>query len=138
MASPASQGGERLRVLIVDDDGGYVEALTATLANEPELEIVGSAADGVEALEAARTLAPLDLILLDIEMPRMDGIETLRELRKAREQAAIVMLTGTTNHDVLGHARRQGPDGFLLKSLDPDEIVNGILIIGHLVRNARA
>lgn len=137
MGSGASQDDGRLRVLIVDDDAGYVEALTTTLADEPELDVVGSAADGVEALELARTLAPLDLILLDIEMPRMNGIETLRALRKARERAAVVMLTGTTDHDAIGHARREGPDGFLLKSLDPDEIVNGILIIGHLFRNAR-
>ncbi len=134
----AGPPGGRIRVLIVDDDAGYVEALTATLSGETGIEVAGSAADGLEALELAKTLAPLDLILLDIEMPRMDGIETLRELRKAREPAAIVILTGARDDAVVGHARRQGPDGFLLKSVDPDEIVNGILIIGHLFRSARA
>lgn len=124
-------------MLIVDDDPGFVEALTATLAGEPELEVVGAARDGVEALELADELEPLDIILLDIEMPRLDGVETLRAFRKARQRAAVVMLTGTTDHDAIGRARRQGPDGFLLKSLDPDEVVNGILIIGHLFRTVR-
>ena len=127
----------RLRVLICDDDAGFVEALRATLATEPELEVVGAAGDGVEALELAETLAPLDVILLDIEMPRMDGIQALAAFRKAKQPAALVMLTGVDDHDVIRQARSSGPDGFLLKSIDPDEIVNGILIIGHLCRNAR-
>ena len=55
--------------------------------------------------------------------------------RKARQPAALVMLTGIEDHDVIGQARSE--DGFLLKSIDPDEITNGILIIGHLCRNAR-
>jgi DNA-binding NarL/FixJ family response regulator len=135
LAEPATK--TRLRVLICDDDAGFVEALRATLATEPELEVVGAARDGVEALELAETLAPLDVILLDIEMPRLDGIQTLAAFRKAKQPAALVMLTGVDDHDVIRQARKSGPDGFLLKSIDPDEIVNGILIIGHLCRNAR-
>jgi DNA-binding NarL/FixJ family response regulator len=135
LAEPATK--TRLRVLICDDDPVFVEALRATLATEPELEVVGAARDGVEALELAETLAPLDVILLDIEMPRLDGIQTLAAFRKAKQPAALVMLTGVDDHDVIRQARRSGPDGFLLKSIDPDEIVNGILIIGHLCRNAR-
>jgi two-component system nitrate/nitrite response regulator NarL len=136
VAEPAIKN--RLRVLICDDDAGFVEALRATLEGEPELEVAGVARDGLEALELADSLAPLDVILLDIEMPRMDGIQTLAALRKARESAALVMLTGVEEHDVIRQARRSGPDGFLLKSVEPDEIINGILIIGHLCRNARA
>lgn len=128
----------RLRVLICDDDAGFVEALRATLAAEPELEVAGVARDGLEAVELAEKLAPLDVILLDIEMPRMDGIQALAALRKAREPAALVMLTGVDDHDVIRQARSSGPDGFLLKSIEPDEITNGILIIGHLCRSARA
>jgi DNA-binding NarL/FixJ family response regulator len=135
LAEPATK--TRLRVLICDDDAVFVEALRATLATEPELEVVGAARDGVEALELAETLAPLDVILLDIEMPRLDGIQTLAAFRKAKQPAALVMLTGVDDHDVIRQARKSGPDGFLLKSIDPDEIVNGILIIGHLCRNAR-
>ena len=107
------------------------------LAAEPELEVAGVARDGVEALELVDTLAPLDVILLDIEMPRMDGIQTLAALRKAKQPAALVMLTGIGDEDVIGQARSSGPDGFLLKSIEPDEIVNGVLLIGHLCRNAR-
>jgi DNA-binding NarL/FixJ family response regulator len=76
--------------------------------------------------------------LLDIDMPRMDGIEALAAFRKARQPAALVMLTGVEEHDVIRQARRSGPDGFLLKSVDPEEVINGILIIGHLCRNARS
>jgi DNA-binding NarL/FixJ family response regulator len=135
LAEPATK--TRLRVLICDDDPVFVEALRATLATEPELEVVGAARDGVEALELAETLGPLDVILLDIEMPRLDGIQTLAAFRKAKQPAALVMLTGVDDHEVIRQARKSGPDGFLLKSIDPDEIVNGILIIGHLCRNAR-
>jgi DNA-binding NarL/FixJ family response regulator len=135
VAEPAIKN--RLRVLICDDDAVFVEALRVTLAAEPELEVVGVARDGLEALELAESLAPLDVILLDIEMPRMDGIQTLAAFRKARQPAALVMLTGIEDHDVIRQARSSGPDGFLLKSIDPDEITNGILIIGHLCRNAR-
>ena len=136
VAEPAIKN--RLRVLICDDDAGFVEALRATLAAEPELEVAGVARDGLEAVELAEKLAPLDVILLDIEMPRMDGIQALAALRKAREPAALVMLTGVDDHDVIRQARSSGPDGFLLKSIEPDEITNGILIIGHLCRSARA
>jgi len=135
-AAPERAEG-RLRVLIVDDDAAFVEALVAMLAAEAELEVVGTARDGLEALERTRELEPLDVILLDLEMPRMDGIETLQELRKEKTSAAVVVLTGATDHEVLGHARRQGPDAFLLKSLDPEEIVNGVLMLGHLFRRAR-
>jgi DNA-binding NarL/FixJ family response regulator len=136
VAEPAIKS--RLRVLICDDDAGFAEALRATLATEDELEVAGVARDGVEALELAESLAPLDVILLDIEMPRMDGIQALAAFRKARQSAALVMLTGVEDHDVIRHARRSGPDGFLLKTIDREEIINGILIIGHLCRSARS
>jgi DNA-binding NarL/FixJ family response regulator len=112
-------------VLICDDDAGFVEALRATLAAEPEIEVAGVARDGLEALELAESLAPLDVILLDIEMPRMDGIQTLAALRKRRQPAALVMLTGIEDHEVIGQARRSGPDGFLLKSIEPDRSTTG-------------
>jgi DNA-binding NarL/FixJ family response regulator len=137
VASAPELSEGRLRVLIVDDDVAFVEALTAMLSAEPEIHVVGAAHDGIEALERTRELEPLDVILLDLEMPRMNGVETLRELRNAKTSAAVVVLTGAADHDVLGHARRQGPDGFLLKSLDPDEIVNGVLMLGYLFRRAR-
>lgn len=135
VAEPALK--TRLRVLICDDDPSFGEALRATLEAEAELEVAGVARDGLEALELAESLAPLDVILLDIEMPRMDGMQALAAFRKARQPAALVMLTGIEDHDVIRQARRSGPDGFLLKSIEPDEIINGILIIGHLCRNAR-
>src|SRR6266540_655239 len=110
------------------------EALSTTLSAEPQFEVVCVASDGREALELARGLAPVDVILLDIQMPRMDGIETLQALRDWPQRPAVMMLTGIADTDVIERAQREAPDAFLRKSVDPDEVINGILIIRQKVR----
>ena len=108
VAEPAIKN--RLRVLICDDDAGFV-ALRVTLATEPEPRSSAWRATVSRHSELAESLALLDVILLDIEMPRMDGIQTLAAFRKARQPAALVMLTGIEDHDVIGQARSSGRTG---------------------------
>ena len=82
-----------VRVLVADDHRLFVEALEAILAPDKRIEIVGTAANGAEAVSLAAELEP-DVVLMDISMPVMDGIEALRAIRGAEDGACILMLTG--------------------------------------------
>jgi len=127
---------EPVRVLVCDDDELFAQALAETLSRDARLDVVGVARHGREALELAREPASVDVVLLDIEMPQMDGIETLRALREWPRRPAVMILTGVSDPDVIKRAEEGSPDGFLRKSVDPDEVINGILIICELVRAA--
>ena len=127
----------RVRVVVCDDDELFADALRTTLASDPRLEVVGVAPDGQKALELVRSAPDVDVLLLDIEMPQMDGIDTLRALHEWPRRPAVMMLTGVTDGDVIKRAEHAGPDAFLRKSVDPEEVINGILIVRELVRAAR-
>ena len=83
-----------MRILLVDDDAAFVELLQTRLAEDERLEVVGVAAEGTEALRLARELQP-DVILMDVNMPRMDGLVAARRLRKTVPGARVVMLSGS-------------------------------------------
>ena len=133
-ATPAEQG--RVRVLVCDDDRLFADALSSTLAADPRIEVVGVARDGQQALERVRTDPRVDVLLLDIEMPQMDGVETLRALRETPQRPAVMVLTSVADNDVIRRVEEEGPDAFLRKSVDPDEVINGILIVRELARAA--
>ena len=80
------------RILIVDDDAGFRSRVRAFLVSEPEMEIVGEAADGQEALLKAGDLKP-DLVLMDVRMPRMNGLEAIKEIKKQKPETKIIALT---------------------------------------------
>jgi DNA-binding NarL/FixJ family response regulator len=105
-----------VRVLLVDDHPLYLEGLRRMLAARG-LQVVGEANDGLEALEQARTLRP-DLILMDVQMPRCDGIEATRRIKAELPEIKIVMLTMTAEGDTLFEALKSGASGYLLKSLN--------------------
>lgn len=128
---------EPVRVLVCDDDDLFARALAETLSHDARLDVVGVARHGREALELARPPADVDVLLLDIEMPQMDGIETMRALNGWPERPAVMILTGVADDDVVTRAQAEQPDGFLRKSVEPDEVINGVLIVRELVR-ARA
>ena len=110
-------------ILVVDDDP-FIRRLIATTLEDVAGFVLSEAADGVEALERARTSVPR-LIFLDVDMPRLDGIATCRALRAdpATAAATIVMLTAATRDDVERHAAEAGADLFLTKPFSPLDLL---------------
>jgi DNA-binding NarL/FixJ family response regulator len=96
----------------------------------PELKVVGEAGDGQEALEVIRHTMP-DVVLLDINMPHMDGLRTLEALRKSPSSPKVLMLTVSQHEEDLMQAIRSGADGYLLKNVEPEELRKAILRVYH-------
>jgi len=114
-----------IRVLIADDHAVVREGLRSFIALEPDIEVVGEAADGVEAVEKARDLDP-DIILLDIVMPRQDGLETLQQLQREDRRARVIVLTSFAEHDQIFPAIKSGAVGYQLKDSSPDQLLQAI------------
>ena len=114
-----------IRVMVVDDHKLFRRGLIALLAQEEGLDIVGEAADGVEALRRAAELKP-DLILLDNHMPGVRGVDLLPDLREAAPQAQVLMLTVSEDEQDLTAALRGGAAGYLLKTMDGADLANAL------------
>lgn len=117
------------RVVVVDDQESYRRMLQLVLDLEADIELVGEAVDGVTAIEAAREHQP-DVLLLDIAMPVLDGLEALPEILAASPRTAVVMLTGFGSPAMRSRASDAGARGFLEKGADPRQIIEAI----HAVR----
>jgi len=118
--------GERTRVLIADDQALVRRGFRMILEIEPDLEVVGEAADGERAVAGARDLAA-DVVLMDVRMPGVDGIEATRQLvSDPRCHAKVIMLTTFDMDDYVYDALRAGASGFLLKDVEPEMLVAGI------------
>lgn len=116
---------QKYKVLLVDDHALFRKGLASLLQNVEELEIAGEAANGREALEKARILNP-DIIILDVEMPVMNGVEAVKEIKKEKPDCRIVMLSIADDDDSLFNSIRNGARGYLLKSMDPDRLIEEI------------
>lgn len=114
-----------IRVLIVDDHAVVRRGLRTFLELQDEIEVVGEAADGDEAVAAVEELAP-DVVLMDLVMPRVDGIEAIRQVRERRPATRVIALTSFLDDDKLFPAVRAGAAGYLLKDVQPQELVAGI------------
>ena len=112
-----------IRVLIVDDHALFRRGLEMVLAEEPDIELVGEASDGAEAVAKAGEALP-DVILMDIRMPKSSGIETCRALKEVAPSAKIVMLTISDEEEDLFEAIRAGASGYLLKDIPYDEVAD--------------
>jgi len=108
-----------LRILLVDDHLLFRKGLARLLDAQPDFEVVGEAADGLEAVEQARLLHP-DLVLMDIRMPTCDGLEATRRIKAQMEDVRVVLLTVSDDERDLTTAARYGADGYLLKDLLPE------------------
>ena len=117
----SGQPRDPVRVLLVDDQPLFRRAIAALVAEQPDFSVVGEAADGLEAIEKSRSLAP-DVVVMDIEMPVMDGVEAVRVLRSELPDIKVVVLTVSESEDYLFDAIRAGAHGYLLKDLRPDQL----------------
>jgi DNA-binding NarL/FixJ family response regulator len=117
--------GDATRVLIVDDDPLVRSALALMLGGQADLEVVGEASDGREGIDLARSLAP-DVVLMDIRMPRLNGLDATRELHTRPEPPRVIVLTTFDADEHVFGALAAGADGFLLKDTPPAEIVAAI------------
>jgi DNA-binding NarL/FixJ family response regulator len=118
------------RVLIADDDDLMRAGLVELLSDEPELEIVGEASTGREAVGRARRLGP-DVVLMDVRMPDLNGIEATRELARAAPRARVLILTTFEQDDYVFGALRAGASGFLLKRTRPEELIAAVHTIAR-------
>jgi DNA-binding NarL/FixJ family response regulator len=119
-----------VRVLIADDQDLVRAGFAMIIGNRDDLEVVGEVGDGVEAVALARSLKP-DVILMDVRMPRMDGIEATRRLAEAGEPARIIILTTFDLDEPVFAALRAGASGFLLKNIRPDELVAAVRVVAR-------
>lgn len=113
------------RVLIADDDHLMRAGLAELLTADPEIEIVGEASTGREAVDRARRLAP-DVILMDVRMPDLDGIAATRELTRTASAARVLILTTFEQDEYVFGALRAGASGFLLKRARPEELIAAV------------
>ncbi len=114
-----------IRILIADDHAVVREGLRALIEAKPDMELVGEAEDGVEAVLMARSLKP-DVILLDLLMPRMDGIEAIGEIKQENPHARILILTSFAADDKVFPAIKAGAAGYLLKDSSSQALIQAI------------
>ena len=122
-AADAQQGPDPIRVLIVDDHALFRRGLEMVLAEEADIDLVGEASDGAEAVEKAGEALP-DVVLMDIRMPRSSGIEACRAMKEIAPSTKIVMLTISDEEEDLFEAIRAGASGYLLKDIPYDEVAD--------------
>ena len=127
MEPEVSLGKQRgpMRLVIVDDHELARDSLRDMLADEPDLEVVGEAANGREALTLCSRLHP-DLVLMDVRMPVMDGLQATREIERMHPKASVLMLTMHENPDYLLEALKAGAAGYVLKDASQEEVISAV------------
>ncbi len=116
---------EPIRTLIVDDHALFRRGLEIVLVTEPDIEVVGQAGDGAEAVEKAAEAVP-DVVLMDVRMPRSSGIQACRAIKEVAPSAKIVILTMSDEEEDLFEAIRAGANGYLLKDIPLHEVAEAV------------
>jgi NarL family two-component system response regulator LiaR len=117
--------GKVIRVIVVDDHDMVRKGIAAYLKGAPDISLVGEAGDGVRALQLCAEVSP-DVALLDLIMPRMDGMETLKEIRVKYPQVRVLILTSFQERDQVQEALKLGATGYLLKNVTGEELLSSI------------
>jgi len=138
MEMPIQPNLQRTRVIVIDDHPLFRKGVEDLIEMSSGLELVGEAADGESGIRLARETDP-DLILLDLNMKGLGGIETLKRLRELDLDARVVMLTVSDSEDDVVAALRAGADGYLLKDMEPEDILAALERVtqGHMALNER-
>jgi DNA-binding NarL/FixJ family response regulator len=124
-----------IRILVVDDYEPFMRFVRATLQERPELQVIAEAADGLQAVQKAAALKP-DLILLDIGLPTLNGIEAARQIRNVSPKSKIIFLTQESSTDIVQEALSFGARGYVVKTraaMDLLAAVEAVLEGGHFV-----
>lgn len=116
---------ESIKIVIADDHPIVREGLATVLSMEEDLEVVGQAANGVEAVSLARDLRP-DVILMDLQMPEMDGVQAIREIKAQSPEIGIIILTTYDTDEYIFSGIEAGTRGYLLKDSSPAEVIEAI------------
>src|SRR5215470_9370654 len=127
-ASRAAGGGVTTRCLIADDQAMVREGFAAVLAAQPGLLVVGQAADGADAVHQAQHLRP-DIVLMDVRMPVMDGLQATRRILATAARPRVLMLTTFDLDEYVYEALRAGASGFLLKDATAAELVHAVRVV---------
>ncbi|MCL5264769.1 MAG: response regulator transcription factor [Chloroflexi bacterium] len=116
---------EKVRVLIADDHPIFCQGVKGILETEPDIDVVGEASDGKQAIALARAIAP-DVILVDVHMPSVDGLEVARVIKLHLPRTGIILMTAYDDEEQLFQAIKVGASAFYLKDIRPDELLGGI------------
>ncbi len=114
-----------IRILLIDDHTLFRSGIKALLQRQPDFEVVGEANDGLEGVKLVEQVAA-DVVLLDIDMPSMNGVEALAQIRESHPDLSVLMLTVSEDCDTLGECLRLGAKGYLLKNIDQDFLLRSI------------
>ncbi len=117
---------KKIRIVVVDDYALFRKGLTSLLAEIPEFQVVGEAGDGNEALRVIEKSLP-DIVLLDVNMPGLGGIETVEALRERKNKVKVMMLTISQHDEDLIGSIVAGADGYLLKNTEPEDLQKAII-----------
>lgn len=117
-----------IRVLIADDDALLRHGVRVVLESAHDITVVGEAGDGLEAVERTRELEP-DVVLMDVRMPGVDGIESTRRITAAHDAVRVLVLTTFRRDDYVWGALRAGASGFLLKRTEPERLIDAVRVI---------
>ncbi len=121
---------DTVRVLVVDDHTLFRRGIAAVLANQENLEVVGEALDGLEAIEKTKEIAP-DVVLMDLNMPRCSGLDAIQALQTEMPQVNVLVLTVSDKEADLFAAMKFGARGYILKNTEPEELIHAIFHIAQ-------
>jgi DNA-binding NarL/FixJ family response regulator len=126
----------RIKVVLADDDGTFVESLRTLVDEQPRLTVVGVAGDGLEAIELVEELAP-EAVVIDLHMPRLDGVSALARMRQDHPSLCLIVLTGDGAPELHRAVEEAGADAVLMKDHPFDALADEISRTGERVANAR-